>query len=77
MSRPWSTARAGCGRRPATGAAYALWHSEDGDEWGPVGLPATPPVTAGEHVLAVAASDEVVVLLADDGEGGRLWVARD
>ena len=27
-------------------------------------------MTAGEHVLAVAASDEVVVLLADDGEGG-------
>ena len=22
------------------GAAYALWHSEDGDEWAPVGLPA-------------------------------------
>lgn len=57
------------------GSAYALWHSDAGDEWSEVSLPATPPETAGEHVLAVAAHDDEVVLLADDGEGGRVWRA--
>jgi hypothetical protein len=59
------------------GADYALWHSDDGDGWSPVRLPAEPPATAGEHVLAVATYDDVVLLLADDGEGGRVWSARD
>jgi hypothetical protein len=59
------------------GSAYALWHSDDGDEWAEVRLPATAPATAGEHVLAVAAHDEELVLLADDGEGGRVWWSQD
>jgi hypothetical protein len=71
------TGASGMWATTSDGAAYALWHSDDGDEWGPVTLPATPPVTAGEHVLAVATYDDVVLLLADDGEGGRLWSARD
>jgi hypothetical protein len=59
------------------GSAYGLWHSDDGDEWTEVGLPAPAPATAGEQVLAVAAHDDEVVLLADDGEGGRVWWSRD
>ena len=58
------------------GAAYALWHSDDGDDWTAVPLPDAAPETAGEHVLAVAAHDDVVLLLADDGGGGRVWRSR-
>jgi hypothetical protein len=57
------------------GASYALWHSDDGDEWAPVSLPAAAPLTAGEHVLAVAAHDDEVLLLSDDGDHGRAWLS--
>lgn len=55
------------------GASYALWHSADGDDWSPVPLPGRAPRTAGERVLSVAAYDDEVLLLADDGDGGRAW----
>lgn len=55
------------------GTAYALWHSRDGDEWTQVPTPERAPETAGEHVLTVAASGERVLLISDDGTGGRVW----
>ena len=57
----------------SNGVSYALWHSADGDGWNPVTTPEAPPETGGEHILTVAASDETVLLLADNGSGGRLW----
>lgn len=55
------------------GASYGLWHSDDGEEWASVPLPGTAPETASEHVLAVAAHDDEVLLLADAGDGARAW----
>ncbi len=55
------------------GATYALWHSTDGDEWARATIPVQAPETGGERILTVAADDETVLLLADDGTGGRLW----
>jgi hypothetical protein len=55
------------------GASYALWHSTDGDAWAPVASPAAAPETGGDRILTVAADDETVLLLADEGTGGRLW----
>lgn len=55
------------------GAAFALWHSPDGEEWTTATLPASAPQVGGERILTVAAHDETVLLLADDGTGGRLW----
>ncbi|WP_107764248.1 hypothetical protein [Nocardioides terrigena] len=57
------------------GASYALWRSEDGEEWSEVTTPATPPETAGEHVLVVAAHEDQVLLLSDDGATGRVWAS--
>jgi hypothetical protein len=36
----------------------------------------THPTTAGEHTMSVASEGDQVLLLADDGEQGRLWTAR-
>lgn len=55
------------------GTAYALWHSNDGDGWTSVPTPERAPETGGEHVLTVAASGDRVLLISDDGTGGRLW----
>ena len=55
------------------GASYAMWHSPDGKEWTTVSLPAGAPETGGERILTVAAEGDTVLLLADDGTGGRLW----
>lgn len=55
------------------GASYAAWHSPNGDEWSSVTTPATAPETGGERILTVAADGDTVLLLADDGTGGRLW----
>ena len=57
----------------SNGATFALWHSADGDAWAPVADPAGSPETGGERILTVAAHEEMVLLLADDGTGGRLW----
>uniref|UniRef100_UPI00286DD854 hypothetical protein n=1 Tax=Nocardioides sp. TaxID=35761 RepID=UPI00286DD854 len=55
------------------GASYALWHSPDGGEWTTVNLPASAPEGGGERILTGAADVVTVLLLADDGTGGRLW----
>ncbi len=55
------------------GATYALWQSSNGDEWTRAGIPEQAPETGGERILTVAAEGETVLLLADDGTGGRLW----
>ena len=58
------------------GVRYALWRSADGDDWERVDTPARGPVTAGDHILSVAADPDGVLLLADDGATGRVWTAR-
>jgi hypothetical protein len=57
------------------GAAYQLWHSPDGSEWKRVAVPLAP-VTAGDHTLAVAGEGDEVLLVGDDGTGGRVWTGR-
>ncbi|MET0997854.1 MAG: hypothetical protein ABWX73_03975 [Marmoricola sp.] len=57
------------------GAAYALWASGSGEDWRSGRTP-THPTTAGEHTMSVASDGDQVLLLADDGEQGRLWTAR-
>lgn len=53
------------------GADYRLWHTADGESWRQVDVPQAP-TTAGDHALAVGAGRDLL-LLADDGEGGRVW----
>lgn len=53
------------------GATYQLWHTISGRSWQQVQVPASPEV-AGDHTL-VAGSGAGLLLLADDGEGGRVW----
>jgi hypothetical protein len=55
----------------STGADYQLWHSDDGTDWQRLSLPLSPE-TAGDHSLAIGTGD-ALLLLADDGTGGRLW----
>lgn len=55
------------------GTSYALWHSSDGDGWTSVPTPERAPETGGEHILTVAAAGDRVLLISDDGTGGRLW----
>jgi len=52
---------------------YQLWWSEDGSSWGSV-EPPVAPTTASDHALVVAAHDDTVLLLADDGEHARVYV---
>jgi len=54
------------------GTSYALWASADGREWRAVTTP-TNPTTAGEHIMSISSSGSSVILLADDGETGRVW----
>lgn len=54
------------------GVSYAAWHSPDGDTWTPVELPSSSVETAGERIVTVAADDDVVLLVADNGLGGGL-----
>jgi hypothetical protein len=58
------------------GTDYAVWTggADDADGWRPVELPMTP-TAAGEHVTTLAADDDTVVLIADDGEQGRVFTA--
>ena len=57
------------------GTSYRLWASDDGRDWRPVTTPSTPS-TAGEHTMSVSSSGGSVLLLADDGETGRVWLAK-
>jgi hypothetical protein len=56
------------------GTGYALWASDDGRAWQPVTTPTTP-TTAGEHIMSASGSGNTLLLLADDGESGRVWLA--
>ena len=55
----------------STGDHYELWQTVDGRDWREVGVPLTPE-TAGDHTLAVAGGEELL-LVADAGDGGRVW----
>ena len=55
----------------STGDHYELWQTADGRDWRQVVVPLTPE-TAGDHTLAVADGDGPL-LVADAGEGGRVW----
>lgn len=55
----------------SNGAVYELWHSSDGAQWRALDVPVVPTV-AGDHTLA-AASGDGLLLVADDGSGGRVW----
>ena len=57
------------------GSDYRLWTSDDGRDWRPVTTPTTPSIT-GEHLMSVTASGSSLLLLADDGETGRVWLAK-
>ena len=54
------------------GATYRLWGLVDG-RWREVVSPTRPPAT-GDTRLTVAADDDAVLLLADDGRAGRVWL---
>jgi len=56
------------------GVDHALWRSADGGRsWGAVQAPAALPAGA-DRAVVVAASDDVILLLGDDGRAGRAWV---
>ena len=55
----------------STGDHYELWQTDDGRDWREVVVPLTPE-TAGDHTLAVAGGEELL-LVADAGDGGRVW----
>jgi hypothetical protein len=55
------------------GVAYGLWSSADGGRsWRPVAAPIALPAGA-ERQVAVSASGDRVLLVADDGAGGGAW----
>jgi hypothetical protein len=55
------------------GAQYALWLSPDGGaSWRTVAAPAAMPWGASQAV-SVFAADGRLLLLADDGQAGRVW----
>jgi hypothetical protein len=56
------------------GVRYRLWFTDDGASWREAAVPVAPE-TAGDHTLGVAATDAAVLLLADDGTAGRVWLA--
>jgi len=67
------------GDRPVTvasssdGTQYALWLSADrGDSWRPVQPPGSHP-SGSDRALALGASGNRIVLVADDGRDGRMW----
>jgi hypothetical protein len=55
------------------GTRFHLW-ADLGDGWHEVATP-THPDTAGDQQLTVAAASQKVLLLADDGRSGRIWLA--
>lgn len=53
------------------GATYQLWHTDEGRDWERLPVPAAPGV-AGDHTLVVG-TGRSLLLLADAGDGGRVW----
>lgn len=58
----------------ADGESYQLWSSQVAGTWGRVSVPLEPEV-GSERTLTVSARDQQVLLLADDGADGRVWLA--
>jgi hypothetical protein len=56
------------------GVRFHLWARRGGDDWQTVALP-TRARADGDRHLTVAADDQQVLLLSDDGTSGRAWVA--
>lgn len=54
-------------------ARYRLWHSPDGDAWRELTLPTTVDV-GGERTVALATSGSTLLLLADNANGGTVWL---
>lgn len=59
----------------SSGTRYELWITTDGVGWRPVMIPAGTVRPSGESGISVAAAGERVLLLVDDGETGRVWLA--
>lgn len=57
------------------GARYRLWASPDGARWRHVATP-TAPRSGGESAMTAAGADGQLLLLADDGAEGRVWLAQ-
>jgi hypothetical protein len=55
------------------GSRFHLW-ADSGDGWHEAATP-THPTNAGDHQLTVATAGSTVLLLADDGASGRVWLA--
>jgi hypothetical protein len=55
------------------GARFGLW-ADAANAWSNVVTPTRPKAT-GDAQLTVAADDDTVLLLSDDGTSGRVWVA--
>jgi hypothetical protein len=53
------------------GSHYSLWASDDAAEWREVRTPTTSEV----HNMTIETDGSTVLLLADDGEAGRVWLA--
>jgi hypothetical protein len=58
------------------GREYALWSSSGGDgAWRPVRLPLALAAAGADHVLTLTGAGRTLLLIADDGQRGRAWVA--
>jgi hypothetical protein len=68
-----ASAEPGLATTVSDGSMYGLWASADGQRWQSVTTP-TRPTTAGEHTMTVAGSGRSLLLLADDGQAGRVWL---
>jgi hypothetical protein len=55
------------------GRRYQAWASADGAHWRQVTTPARP-TTAGEHIMTAVGAGDHLLLLADDGRAGRVYV---
>lgn len=58
----------------ADGESYQLWSSTAPDSWSRVSVPLKPEV-GSERNLSVSARGQDVLLVADDGANGRVWLA--
>lgn len=58
------------------GATYGFWTSGDaGGSWRPVALPPGPHPAGSDRTMAVAAMGGTLVLVGDDRQQGRVWLA--
>jgi hypothetical protein len=58
------------------GKAFGLWNSPDGGStWRPAQTPLGLPASGADRTMTVAAVGSDLLLLADDGQTGRAWLA--